>query len=616
MRILKAEMTSIKKNQIKQIPTKPGVYFFKDLDNKIIYIGKAKNLRNRVRSYFQKSKHQSAKNISLIKRISNVEWLVVRSEVEALLTEANLIKQHQPHYNVSLKDDKSFPYIRITKEPYPRVFITREVVRDGSKYFGPYTDVYHLRRSLKGVHKIFPVRSCDYFINDESIAAEKVSLCLDYHIKKCQGPCEGMVPESDYNEMIKQVIQFLQGRTKETEKYILNQMEKASSEMRFEDAGMYRDQLHAIGQFKERQRKVAADFEDRDVFAFAKEEDYAVAVIVRIRNGRITSREKISLRKLDELDAVTLETIITRFYLESDFIPKEISLPLEPDNQDQLNIWLKEKRNGAIQLSVPQRGEKAKEVRLAYQNAKLLLGEWMLNRKKRRELVPKMINQLQDDLQLKVPPRKIEAFDISHLGGTNTVASMVCFTDGKAKKSAYRKFKVKTVEGIDDFASMREIVHRRYKRVKEEGIGLPDLILIDGGKGQLSMAVSALRELGLDYLPIVGLAKKLEEVFVPGQADAQSIHKQSPGLILLRRIRDEAHRFAITFQKQKRTASISTSVFHEIPGMGEKRVKKLLRKYKDIQRISGLKPEEIQKDMSLSNAIAKEIIKTARKTTS
>ncbi len=594
MRILKAEMTSIKQNQIKQIPTKPGVYFFKDVENEIIYIGKAKNLRNRVRSYFQKSKHQSAKNISLIKRISNVEWLVVRSEVEALLTEANLIKQHQPHYNVNLKDDKSFPYIRITKEPYPRVFITREVVRDGSKYFGPYTDVYHLRRSLKAVHKIFPVRSCDYFINDESIAAKKVSLCLDYHIKKCQGPCEGMVPESDYNEMIKQVIQFLQGRTKETEKYILNQMEKASSEMRFEDAGMYRDQLHAIGQFKERQRKVAADFEDRDVFAFAKEEDYAIAVIVRIRNGRITSREKISLRKLDELDAVTLETIITRFYLESDFIPKEISLPLEPDNQDQLNIWLKEKRNGAVQLSVPQRGEKAKEVRLAYQNAKLLLGEWMLNRKKRRELVPKMINQLQDDLQLKVPPRKIEAFDISHLGGTNTVA----------------------VEGIDDFASMREIVHRRYKRVKEEGIGLPDLILIDGGKGQLSMAVSALRELGLDYLPIVGLAKKLEEVFVPGQADAQSIHKQSPGLILLRRIRDEAHRFAIAFQKQKRTASISTSVFHEIPGMGEKRVKKLLRKYKDIQKISGLKPEEIQKNMSFSSAIAKEIIKTARKTIS
>ena len=312
-------MNLINKNRIQQVPSKPGVYFFKNEEGGIIYIGKAKNLRNRVRSYFQQSKYQSAKNITMIKRIADVEWLVVRSEVEALLTEANLIKQHQPHYNVSLKDDKSFPYIRITKEPYPRVFITRNIVRDGSKYFGPYTDVMHLRRSLKAVHKIFPVRSCDYMINDESITAQKVSLCLDYHIKKCQGPCEGMVSEKDYNDMIKQVIQFLQGRTKETEVYIKTQMDNASGEMRFEDAGMYRDQLHAIGRFKDRQRKVTADFEDRDVFALAKEEDYGIAVIVRIRNGRITSREKISLRNLDESDAIMMETIITRFYLESDF---------------------------------------------------------------------------------------------------------------------------------------------------------------------------------------------------------------------------------------------------------------------------------------------------------
>jgi excinuclease ABC subunit C len=537
----------------------------------------------------------------------------VRSEVEALLTEANLIKQHQPHYNVSLKDDKSFPYIRITKEPYPRVFITRNIVRDGSKYFGPYTDVMHLRRSLKAVHKIFPVRSCDYMINDESITAQKVSLCLDYHIKKCQGPCEGMVSEKDYNDMIKQVIQFLQGRTKETEVYIKTQMDNASGEMRFEDAGMYRDQLHAIGRFKDRQRKVTADFEDRDVFALAKEEDYGIAVIVRIRNGRITSREKISLRNLDESDAIMMETIITRFYLESDFIPKEISLPTEAENSVQLIKWLKEKRNGAIHLTVPQKGEKSKEVRLAYQNAKLLLGEWMINRKKRRELVPKMLSQLQDDLQMKVPPRRIEGFDISHLGGTNTVASMVCFIDGKPRKSEYRKFKVKTVMGIDDYASMREIVFRRYKRIKEEGKGLPDLILIDGGKGQLSMAVSALRELGLDYLPIVGLAKRLEEVFVPGQSEAQSIHKQSPGLILLRRIRDEAHRFAITYQKQKRTDSVTKSIFHEIPGMGEKRVKKILSEYKDVKTIAGLKPEELKERLGFPVLIAEAIIELAKK---
>ncbi len=606
-------MTIINQDKVKQVPTKPGVYFFKNETGEIIYIGKAKHLRNRVRSYFQNSKHQSAKNISMIKRIVDIEWIVVRTEVEALLTEANLIKKHQPHYNINLRDDKSFPYIRITKEPYPRVFITREIIRDGSKYFGPYTDVRHLRRSLKAVHRIFPVRSCDFFIDDKSIEDKKVSLCLDYHIKKCQGPCEGMVNEKDYNDMIKQVIEFLQGRTKETELYIKNQMQKASSQMRFEDAGIYRDQLHAIGKFKDQQRKVAADFEDRDVFALAKEEDYGVAVIVRIRNGRITSREKISLRNIDDSDEVMMETIITRFYLETDFIPKEISLPNDPNNKDQLIIWLKEKRGGAIKLQIPQKGERAKEVRLAFQNAKLLLGEWLINRKKRMELVPKMINQLQEDLHMKVPPRKIEAFDISHLGGTNTVASMVCFVDGKPRKSLYRKFKVKTVDGIDDFASMREIVHRRYKRQQKEGKSFPDLILIDGGKGQLSMAVSALRELGLDYLPIIGLAKRLEEVFIPGSSDAQSIHKQSPGLILLRRIRDEAHRFAITFQKQQRTKTISKSIFHEIKGMGDQRVKKLLLTYKDLKSIAKLKPSKIQNDIGVSDFIANEIIINAKK---
>jgi len=605
-------MTIINKDKVKQVPTKPGVYFFKNEGGEIIYIGKAKHLRNRVKSYFQNSKHQSAKNISMIKRIADIEWIVVGSEVEALLTEANLIKKHQPHYNINLRDDKSFPYIRITKEPYPRVFITREIIRDGSKYFGPYTDVRHLRRSLKAVHSIFPVRSCDYLINKKSINDKKVSLCLDYHIKKCQGPCEGMVDEIDYNKMIKQVIQFLQGRTKETELYIKNQMDNASSIMRFEDAGIYRDQLHAIKKFKEQQRKVAADFEDRDVFSLAKDEDYGIAVIVRIRNGRITSREKISLRNIDESDEVMMETILTRFYLESDFIPKEISLPATPKNKDQLTNWLKQKRGGAIKLQIPQKGERAKEVRLAFQNAKLLLGEWLINRKKRMELVPKMISQLQDDLHMKVPPRKIEAFDISHLGGTNTVASLVCFVDGKPRKSLYRKFKVKTVDGIDDFASMREIVYRRYKRVKKESKSFPDLILIDGGKGQLSMAVSALRELGLDYLPIVGLAKRLEEVFIPGSSDAQSIHKQSPGLILLRRIRDEAHRFAITFQKQQRTKTISKSIFHDIKGVGDKRVKKLLIIYKDLKTIAKLKPANIQRDIGVSEVIAKTIIKKAK----
>jgi len=292
-------------------------------------------------------------------------------------------------------------------------------------------------------------------------------------------------------------------------------------------------------------------------------------------------------------------------------LPKEITVSVLPEGQDELEEWLSDKKGSKVIIRQPQRGEKAKEVRMSYQNAKLLLGEWLINRKKRRELVPKMVNQLQEDLQLKAPPRRIEAFDISHLGGTNTVASMVCFVDGKARKSEYRKFKVKTVEGIDDFAAMREVVHRRYLRVKKEQGSLPDLILIDGGKGQLSMAVSALRELGLDYISIVGLAKRLEEVFVPGISDPQSIHKQSPGLILLRRLRDEAHRFAITFQRSKRKDSL-TSIFNEIDGMGPKRVQKLLQSFDSTETIANTELEAITTQTGIPEKIAKMIVKKAR----
>ena len=603
-------------NKIKSVPTEPGVYFFKDKKNDIIYIGKAINLRNRVRSYFQKNKYQTPKNTSMIKRIIDVEWLVVRNEVEALLTEANLIKQHQPYYNVNLKDDKSFPFIRITNEPFPRVFITREIIRDGSKYFGPYTDVVYLRRTLKAIRRIFPVRSCDFYIDQAVIDQKKISLCLDYHIKKCEGPCEGLVSKGHYKEMIDNIVSFLHGKTKSSEIYIHNQMEKASSQLRYEDAGIFRDQLHAIKAFKKKQIKINADFDDRDIIGYAKENDFGIVVIVRIRNGRIASREKLSLSNLDEDDAAMIKTVITQFYFDTDFIPSEICVQQIPDSVDELLIWLKEKRGKKVDISFPQKGEKAKQVRLAHQNAKLLLGEWVINKKKRKDLIPKMVKQLQDDLQLKVPPRKIECFDISHLGGTNTVASMVCFVDGKPRKNNYRKYNIKSVDGIDDFASIREVVYRRYKRVKEEGDGFPDLIVVDGGKGQLSMAVSALRELGLDYLPIISLAKKLEEVFIPGNSDAQSIHKQSPGLILLRQLRDEAHRFAIEFQRQKRRKFISDSMFLSIKGMGKKKVQRLLSHYSDLNVIANLKTDELAKELSISNLIADEIIDKAKKTIS
>jgi excinuclease ABC subunit C len=601
------------KNRISNVPKKPGVYQFINDKGEIIYIGKAKDLRVRVRSYFQKNKYQTPKNQSMIKRISDLDWIVVLSEVEALLTEANLIKENRPHYNINLKDDKSFPYIRITKESYPRIFITREIIKDGSRYFGPYTDVYVLRRSLKAVHKIFPIRSCDFILDKKTIQSLKVDLCLDYHIKKCDGPCQGLVSKEEYNKMIKRVVSFLQGRTTETELYINDQMSKAANETRYEDAAMYRDQLNAIKKFKDRQRKVAADFDDRDVIALSRKENMCVSVIVRIRNGRIHSREKISMNISDETDSDIIALVITQFYLNSDFIPKVLNVSDMPTNKAQLKYWLKEKRNGSIEIKVPIRGDKAREIRLAQQNAKLLLGEWIINRKKRRELIPKMIQQLQDDLQLNIPPRRIEAFDISHLGGEDTVASMVCFIDGNAKKSKYRKYKIKGVNGIDDFAAIREVVLRRYKRLKDKKLSYPDLILIDGGKGQLNMAVSALRDLGLDYLLVIGLAKRLEEVFIPGNSDAQSIPKNSPGLILLRKIRDEAHRFAITYQKQIRNKKVRESIFDSVDGMGPKRIQALLSSFEGIENIANADTSIIAKRANIPLKIAEDIILVARR---
>ena len=609
-------MPQLIKDLVKVVPKDPGVYFFKNDKKDIIYIGKAKNLRNRVRSYFQKNKYQSPKNISMIKRIEDIEWIVVRNEVEALLTEANLIKKHQPFYNVNLKDDKSFPFIRITNEPFPRVFITREIIKDGSKYFGPYTDVIYLRRTLKAIRRIFPVRSCDFFIDQNVIDQKKISICLDYHIKKCEGPCEGLVDTNQYNRMIENIISFLQGKTKKSENYIQSQMELAAKQLRYEDAGIFRDQLHAIREFMSKQTKINANFDDRDIIGFSKEDDFGIAVIVRIRNGRISSREKLSINNIDDNFGAVIKTVITQFYFDTDHIPAEICVQYDPDSSEELMVWLRSKRGGRVKIYCPKKGEKAKQVRLAYQNSKLLLGEWILNKKKRKDLIPKMVKQLQDDLQLKAAPRNIECFDISHLGGTNTVASMVSFIDGKPKKSNYRKYNIKTVSGIDDFASIREVVFRRYKRLKEEEKGFPDLIVIDGGKGQLSMAISALRELGLDYIPTISLAKRLEEVFVPGQSSAQTIHKQSPGLILLRQIRDEAHRFAVEFQRKKRRSSITKSVFFDIKGVGNKKVKTLLSKYKDTATIASLSLDDLAKGISVSKNTAEEIIEVAKKVTS
>ena len=600
------------KNKLNQLPKDPGVYHFYNEQKQIIYIGKAKNLKNRVKSYFQNKNSLSPKNATMLKHITNIDWIIVRNEVEALMTEANLIKMHHPKYNIDLRDDKSYPFIRITNEPYPQVFLTRNIIKDGSKYFGPFTDVRHLRRTLKALRKAFPIRSCNYFIDSTVIKEKKISICLDYHIKKCEGPCEGLVSREKYSDMVTRIEDFMKGKTKLTEDHIKKLMIAASDNQNYEDATIYRDQLESIFEFKKKQSLVATDFIERDVVVLSKDDDFGIAVILRIRNGRIFSRDKLSFTKLDLDDGNNIRTIITRFYLDSDFIPRELSLQIKPNNEKDLLDWLRQKRKGAVRFIYPQKGEKAKEIRITLQNAKLLLGEWKLNKEKRKDQVPKILDQLKDDLNLTVPPRRIEAFDISHLGGTNTVASMVCFVDALPKKKEYRKYNIKSVENIDDFASIKEVVHRRYKRLKKEKIKLPDLILIDGGKGQLSMALSALEDLGFGYIPIIGLAKRLEEVFIPGNSEPQSIHKQSPGLILLRRIRDEAHRFAISFQRSKRKKTVLSSVFSNIPGLGIKRIKILMTAFNGPKDLALRNEKMINEKTGIPIKICSEIIKVSK----
>ena len=606
-------MNTIIQEKLKRVPTLPGVYQFLNSKNNIIYIGKAKNLKIRIKTYFANSNKQSPKNKTMLKHIIDLDWIVVRNEVEALMTEANLIKEHQPRYNIDLRDDKTFPFIRITNEPYPQVLLTRKIIKDGSQYYGPFTDSGRLRLILKALHKVFPIRSCSYFIDSKIIQKKTISVCLDYHIKKCEGPCEGLVPINEYSNMIKRIKDFMKGKTNLTESYLKNKMLISSNEQRYEEAAMYRDQINAIESFKNKQSHVATDFTERDVITVSRKDKLAVAVVLRIRNGKIFSRDKLHLRQIVEDDKEILRTVITNFYLDSDFVPKEISLQYNPNNEDELLEWLKEKRKKVVKFIYPLKGEKAKELRITLQNSKLLLGEWILSKEKRKNKIPRTLSQLKKDLNLETVPSRIEAFDISHLGGTSTVASLVCFINAKAKKSEYRKYNIKTVKGIDDFASIREVVYRRYKRLSNESGILPDLILVDGGKGQLSMAISALRKLGLDYIPTIGLAKKLEEVFIHGQNDPQVIQKHSSGLILLRQIRDEAHRFAITFQRSKRKKNLTKSIFDDIPGIGNHRKTILFQKFNNISEIANLTPEVINDKTGIPNKLAIKVIDVANK---
>ncbi len=572
--------------KVESLPAAPGVYQHKDAEGTVLYVGKAKNLRNRVRQYFQRSRSLDPRIEAMLRKATDLEIIVTDSEVEALILEAILIKKLKPRYNVSLKDDKSYPYIVITHEPYPRVFVTRSVRRDGSRYFGPYTDVRNVRAALKAVRDIFMIRSCNYYIDEESIRKKKIKVCLDYHIKKCEGPCEGLVSAARYNAMIDQVAAVLQGKTESLMDQLRHEMEAMSAEMRFEDAAVLRDRIKGLQAYSEKQRVTDLDAVDRDILGLAAEEDDACGVIFKLREGKMIGRQHYYMTNiLGKGAGEIVEAFLQQYYLESQDIPAEVFLPAPLEDAGAVQEWLSGRRGGPVTLSHPADGEEGKLVRLSNTNAKFLLDELKLQKMKRAEYIPAGIKALQRDLRLESLPRKIECFDISNIQGTDSVASMVVFVDGKPRKSEYRKFKIATVSGPNDFASMQEVVRRRYTRLLDEHGSLPDLIVVDGGKGQLSSAMEVLDGLGIRNQAVIGLAKRLEEVYKPATSEPELIPKDSPGLRLLQQVRDEAHRFAITFHRSLRAKRTLQTELNGIPGVGKKRTKELLEAFGSVQGV-------------------------------
>ncbi len=589
--------------KLENLPVAPGVYQHKDRTGKVLYVGKAKNLRNRVRQYFQKSRSLGPRIEQMLSKATDIEIIVTDSEVEALILEATLIKKFRPRYNVSLKDDKSYPYIVVTGEPYPRVFITRQVRRDGSRYFGPYTDVKNVRSALKAIRDIFMIRSCNFFIDAESIRKKKFKVCLDYHIKKCEGPCEGLVPPEKYNAMIDQVASLLRGKTGSLIRTLRADMDRLAGARRYEEAALVRDRIRGLEAYSERQKAVDLDSTDRDIMAFAAEGDDACGVIFKVRDGKMVGRQHYYMGNVEgKAEGEILETLLQQYYLEAEDIPSEVVVQTALEDTEAIARWLGERRGESVALVVPEAGEEAKLVRLTKSNAKFLLEELKIQKMKRADYIPHPLVALQKDLRLERVPRKIECFDNSNIQGSDPVASMVVFVDGKPRTSEYRKFKIQSVAGPDDFASMREIIERRYTRLLEEQGDLPDLIVVDGGKGQLSSAVEVLVKLGLGAQPVIGLAKRLEEVFLPGHSDPELIPKTSSGLRLLQQIRDEAHRFAITYHRAVRSRRTLQTELDLIEGVGKKRAKELLEAFGSVQGVKFASAEQLEEIVGVKTA--------------
>jgi excinuclease ABC subunit C len=592
-------------DKIPHLPESPGVYLWKDADGTVLYVGKAKRLRSRVRSYANLDRIESVKTYALMKQVAAMETIVVPSEAHALILEANLIKEYKPRFNISLRDDKSYPLIKVTvQEPFPRVYVTRHLVSDGSRYFGPYTDVSQMRRALNVVKRIFTVRSCNYDL--PTVRPDRP--CLDYHIGKCKAPCVLFQAQAEYRAMIDEVVMFLEGRTGEVRRRVRDRMELASEALDFERAAELRDALQHLEKMEEPTAVQVIEGGDRDVLGYARDGDDACVALMRIRNGRLLAREHQMLGNLsEEEDRAVLSAYLAGSYLQLEDRAQELYVPFDFDDRDLIQESL-----GRTEIVIPQRGPKRELIDLAEQNARHLLEEALLEGDETEERAADPVYELQRQLGLQKVPRNLVCFDISHAQGTDTVASCVWFQNGRPYRAEYRKFKVKSVEGVDDFASMREVVGRYFKRRVDEGKRLPDLVVIDGGKGQLSAAQEALAALNLSDLQLISLAKREEEIFMPGKAESLRLSRRSPALRMLQQARDEAHRFAITFQRLRRAKRTVTSELLQIPGVGATKRRELLKTFGSLEGVRNASPEAIAELPGFSMKSAQKILDSLR----
>lgn len=592
--------------KLQTVPKKPGVYLFKDKTGEIIYVGKAKMLTHRLRNHFSNS--SDPKHFRMMSKVADFDFVVTDSEMEALILEANFIKEHKPKYNVNLKDDKTYPYIRVTHELYPRILVTRKIIRDGSKYFGPYTDVGHMRQLLSAIRKIFPVRSCNLHITEESIQKKKHKICLQFHIERCKGPCEGRISPEAYQEIVKHVIRFIQGKNHDLVKELTQRMESLSAEQRFEEAGKVRDQIYAIARFQAKQKVVGEWDEERDLVVVAVNDVGGCGMVFDVRGGKIINRRHFYLEGVEaRSESEVLSAFLKQYYLRADFIPKEIYIPFECEECTEIAQWLSTKKGESVRLVIPKTGKAEHLMVMCVENANLLLEELRIQKEKSADWIAPSVLALQRDLALPKIPKRIEAFDISTLFGQDAVGSMVCFENGKPLKSEYRKFKIRNVQGIDDFAMMAEVVERRITRLLSEGKPLPDLILIDGGKGQISSVQEVLKSHALTNQPVIGLAKRLDEVYLPNFPEAQMLPKGSPSLRLIQYIRDEAHRFAVTFHRSLHRKHLGESILDHISGIGKKRKANLLLRFGSIENLKKASVEEIATVEGLNRKIAERL---------